>query len=182
MSRSLQLKFSSIWSEPKRECRERSTWRRSCDRVSRRDNSWCTESRHLIISISSIDSTPLLDFSDSPSVTSIAPAIHCTWDGQNPGKTTHRQSATLTSTNTITRREADDTGPNLKGTWKTLSNEIEKNSQACELATNSKILTNLTLDQKVGNQLTCLPPCEASISTPKKKGPHGIWRRKWMRE
>jgi hypothetical protein len=104
----------------------------------------------LIISISSIDSTPLLDFSDSPSVTSIVPAIHSTWDGQNPGKdkTSTIWNLNLHKYNHKKRSRGHRTKP--EGTWKTLENKIEKKSQACELATNSKILTNLTLHQKSG--------------------------------
>ena len=131
--------------------------------MSRRDKSWCTESRHLIISISSIDSTPLLDFSDSPSITSIAPATHSTWDRQNHGKTGHRQSGTLTSANTITREEEEDTGTNLKvpgRSWKMKSRRIHRHVSWQLVPDTHKPHTR----SDVGNQLTCLPPCEASIS------------------
>lgn len=106
--------------------------------MSRRDKSWCTESRHLIISISSIDSTPLLDFSDSPSITSIAPATHSTWDRQNPGKTGQSTiwNLNLHKYNHERRRRGHTNKP--EGTWKILENEIEKNSQARELATSSR--------------------------------------------
>lgn len=57
---------------------------------------------HYWISLTPLPSLPLFQRSTRPGM------------GKTLAKTRHRQSGTLTSTNTITRREAEDTGPNLK--------------------------------------------------------------------
>lgn len=92
---------------------------------------------HYWISLTPLPSLPLLQRS--------------TWPGM--GKTLARQDIdnlelNLHKYNHKKRSRGHRSKP--EGTWKTLDNEIEKNLQAWELATNSKILTNLTLDQKSG--------------------------------